>query len=60
MSDIAQNTPPVEQVIGERISELRARLGMTLDQLSGCGIGSWAGRCLSWQRRPGAPGAASV
>ena len=26
---------PVEQVIGERISELRARLGMTLDQLSG-------------------------
>jgi transcriptional regulator with XRE-family HTH domain len=34
MPDIAQKTPPVEQVIGERISELRARLDMTLDQLS--------------------------
>lgn len=34
MPDTAPKTARVEQVIGERISELRARLGMTLDQLS--------------------------
>ena len=34
MPDTAPKAAPVEQVIGERISELRARLGMTLDQMS--------------------------